>query len=304
MLYFFTLVVDGLLSGAVYGLIALALVVVFKATKAINLALGEWITLGPVLVTLGQRSMSSHFGSSPSSLPLQAGGMLGALVGLGTLASAFNRAVLARLIGRPVAAVLLATLGLGAVIRGLSDLLKLGGTRGMSLPLPHGVIEVLGVPVPAGKLAAAGLAMVGMSLVGLIYQRSRIGLALRAVADDERAAMAVGIDVLSAVGLAWRMTAALSVFSGLLWVFLTGGGFGLTLLGLKILPVVVIGGLDSLAGALIGAMAVGLLESLAAGYLDPTLGTGFSGVVASIALIAVLTIRPYGLFGTRRPERV
>src|SRR5207342_2873618 len=129
------------------------------------------------------------------------------------------------------------------------------------------------------------------------FLRSRTGLALRAIADDQQAAMAVGIDIRRHFSITWALVGAIAVLAGTLWTSASGGGLGLVLVGLKVFPIVIIGGLDSIPGTLIGAVIVGVLESLAAGYLDPLLGGGFSNIAAYLVLIAMLFARPYGLFG-------
>jgi branched-chain amino acid transport system permease protein len=129
-------------------------------------------------------------------------------------------------------------------------------------------------------------------------------VALRAVADDRHAAMASGIDVHRYVALAWAMAGVICVMAGALWTSVTGGGFGMVLVGLKVFPIVMIGGLDSIAGTIVGAVLVGVLESLAAGYLDPLLGAGFGSIASWLMLIGMLFVRPYGLFGQPQVERV
>jgi branched-chain amino acid transport system permease protein len=136
------------------------------------------------------------------------------------------------------------------------------------------------------------------------FQRSRTGVALRAIADDAQAAMAMGIDIHRYSAITWALMGVLSVLAGTLWTFVSGGGFGVVLVGLKVFPIVIIGGLDSIPGTIVGAIVVGVLESLAAGYLDPLLGGGFSNVASYLVLIAMLFARPYGLLGRADVARV
>jgi branched-chain amino acid transport system permease protein len=143
-----------------------------------------------------------------------------------------------------------------------------------------------------------------MVMVSWGLQHSRIGVALRAMADDQQAAMLVGIDLNRYVALTWALMGLLCVVAGTLWTFMAGGGVGVVLVGLKVLPIVIIGGLDSLPGTLLGALFVGILESLAAGYLDPLVGGGFSTIAAYLVALVVLWMRPYGLLGTPDIARV
>jgi branched-chain amino acid transport system permease protein len=136
------------------------------------------------------------------------------------------------------------------------------------------------------------------------FRFTRTGLALRAIADDRQVAMAMGIDVHRHVALVWAILGALSVVTGALWSLTVGGGFGVVIVGLKVFPILIIGGLDSLPGVMVGAVLVAVLESLAAGYLDPLVGAGFSSIASYVVLVAVLFARPYGLFGQPLVDRV
>jgi branched-chain amino acid transport system permease protein len=291
VLFFVSLLVDGLLAGAIYTLIALAFVVVYKTSRMLNFALGEWAMLGARLVATGLHAAGL--------------GLAGAVgfAGGGTVAAAlaFNRVVLRRLVGRPLISVIMVTLGLGMVIRGATPLVLAGIPGTIALPIPADPISLYGVPVFPGKLAAAAIALLCAAAVGGFFRWSRTGLALRAIADDQRTAAAVGIDVPRHFAIAWALMAAIT---GTLWTFVAGSGLGVVLIGLKVFPIVVVGGLDSIAGTVVAALAIGMLESLAAGYLDPLLGGGFSGVASYVVLIAMLFARPYGLFGRPDVERI
>lgn len=294
MLFLGSVVVDGALAGIVYALIALAFVVVYKASRVINFALGEWVMLGSRLVATGVYSLGL-------GLPPALGAACAAMA---ALAVAWNRLVLRRLVGQPLIVFIMVTLGLGALMRGSAGLALRGIPGGARLPFSDEPIEWLGVAVPAERLAAGALAAVAIVAVTLFFDRSRTGLALRALADDQQAAMAVGIDIDRHFSITWVLVGVLSVLAGTLWVAVAGSGFGVVLLGLKVFPIVIIGGLDSIPGTIVGAILVGVLEGLAAGYLDPLLGGGFGPIAAYLALVAMLFVRPYGLFGRPAIERV
>ena len=294
MLFLVSLLVDGALTGAIYALIALAFVVVYKASRVINFALGEWVMLGSLLTAAGA-----------ATLGLSLGGALGfAGLGMVGLALVFSRVVLRRLVGRPLISLIMVTLGLGALMRGSAALLMHPVPGAVALPIPINFIWLLGVPVATDRLVAAAIAALVVGLIGWFYQHSRTGLALRAVADDPQAAMTMGIDVDRHIGIVWAMAGVISVVGGVLWTFVAGSGFGVALVGLKIFPIVIIGGLDSIPGCIVGAMIIGMLESLAAGYLDPILGGGFGTVACYLLLLAMLFARPEGLFGSKRIARV
>jgi branched-chain amino acid transport system permease protein len=158
--------------------------------------------------------------------------------------------------------------------------------------------------VPPEKLLAAAIALAAIVGVSAFFRLSRTGLALRAIADDQQVAQAMGIDVQAHVALTWALVAVISVFAGTLWVLVAGGGLGVVIIGLKVFPILVIGGLDSAPGVLVGAVLMGVLESLSAGYLDPWLGAGFSSVAPYLLLFAVLFVRPHGILGRPKIERL
>jgi branched-chain amino acid transport system permease protein len=217
--------------------------------------------------------------------------------------AAFNEVVLRRLAGRPVIALVMITIGLGTLIRGAAALL-LGGLPTAIVPATASPLALGPLTVAGEKVAAAAIGVAGIALVSWALDHSRTGIALRAIADDQQSAMAVGIDLQRYVGLAWALVGVISVVAGTLWTVVAGGGFGMALVGLKIFPIVIIGGLDSIVGAIVGAVLIGVLESLAAGYVDPWLGGGFGTVASYLVLLGMLLVRPYGLFGRGAVRRV
>jgi branched-chain amino acid transport system permease protein len=294
VLFFAALLVDGLLASAIYALVALAFVVVYKASGAINFALGELAMLGSRLVATGIHAMELGL----------AGAIGSASAGMVVVALAFNRLVLRHMVGRPLISLIMVTLGLGALIRGAAPLV-FGAVPGtIPLPIPSDPLDVYGVLVPAGRLVAATIAITCITAVSAFFRFSRTGLALRAISDDQQVAMAMGIDVHGHVALTWAMVGVISVFTGALWTFTSGGGLGVVIIGLKVFPILVVGGLDSVPGIMVGAVLIGVLESLTAGYLDPLLGAGFSSIAPYLLLLAVLFVRPYGMFGRPKIERV
>jgi len=294
VLFFAALLVDGLLASAIYALVALAFVVVYKASGAINFALGELAMLGSRLVATGIHAMELGLASAVGF----------ASAGMVAVALAFNRLVLRHMVGRPLIALIMVTLGLGALIRGAAPLVFGAVPGAIALPIPSEPLDVYGVLVPAGRLVAATVAITCITAVSAFFRFSRTGLALRAISDDQQVAMAMGIDIHGHVALTWAMVGVISVFAGALWTFTSGGGLGVVIIGLKVFPILVVGGLDSVPGIMVGAVLIGVLESLSAGYLDPLLGAGFSSIAPYLLLLAVLFMRPHGMFGRARIERV
>jgi branched-chain amino acid transport system permease protein len=293
MWFFSELLIHGMLSGSVYALISLAFVVVYKASRMINFALGEFMMLASKLVATGLNA----FGL----------GLIGSLgfgcVGMVAFAFGFNCLILRRLIGQPLISLIMVTIGLGIFLQASAVFVFSGVPESIRLPIEEEPIRVMGVLISPGELVTAVVAIVTIATVSWFFQHSRTGVALRAIADDQQAAMLVGIDLNRHFTITWAIAGIICVIAGTLWTFVSGGGFSLVLVGLKVFPIVIIGGLDSIPGAIIGAMVVGLLESFAAGYIDPLI-TGFSRVAAYLVLLMILFIRPYGLFGQPEIERV
>lgn len=294
MQFFLALLIQGALSGAVYALIAQAFVVVYKASRLANFSLGEWVTLGAALVGVGVTALGLGFG----------GALLLAVGAVFCLASTFNRVALRRLAGRPLIAGIMLTLGLGAVMRGGMAIGLRDVPHAVPALLPSGFWMLGGVAVPLDRLVAAAVALLAVAAAGFFYRLSRSGLALRALADDPAAAMVSGIAADRYTTLAWTLAGLYALIAGLLWAMLTGGGFGLALVGLKVFPVVVIGGLDSFEGVVLAALLVGLVESLASGYGDPVFGGGFGALASLMVLFVALYLRPHGLLGTAPVERI
>ena len=293
MTFLAALLVDGALAGAVYALIALSFVVVYRASRMINFAVGECVMVGSRLVAFGVHGLGVGLGGG---LAVGCAGMVALMVG-------FNHAVLRRLAGRPVIALIMITIGLATLLRGASALLLRDIPAALVASVPEPLV-LAGVSVAVEKIAAAVVAAACIAIVGLVLYRSRTGIALRAIADDQQGAMAAGIDLQRYFGITWALVGVISVAAGTLWTIVGGGGFGMALVGLKVFPIVIIGSLDSIAGAIVGAILIGVLESLAAGYLDPVVGGGFSTIASYLALLAMLFVRPYGLFGRSDARRV
>jgi branched-chain amino acid transport system permease protein len=293
MPYFLILLIDGALAGAVYALVALAFVLIYKASSMMNFALGEWTMFGAMFAGAGLNLL--HQG------PLIALGI--ASVAMIALAAGFYRLVVRHLVARPALSAIMATLGLGMLMRGSGALLS--GTPGLALrPIAVDPLDIDGLVIATDRLTAAGVAGLCVAFVAAFYRFSRTGVALRAIADDQQVAASVGIDVDRHLLIVWGLAGMISVVAGISWALVIGGGFGLALIGLKIIPIVILGGLDSIPGTIIAALAIGVVEALASGYLDQALGSGFGGIAPYLLLFAMLSLRPYGLFGQPRVERV
>jgi branched-chain amino acid transport system permease protein len=290
----FVLLINGVLIGLMYSLIALGFVLIYKATDAINFAQGEFVMFAGFIAAAA---------GDLAGLPFWAAALL-AIIGMVALGFGLERVVLRPLIGRPIISVIMATIGLAAVLRGSAVLAFGAGTRAINMPIGDSPIVLGPVYLPPVQLVGAGVSLVFLAGFSWFFLKSRIGVAMRAVADNQQVAMAMGINVQRYFGLAWAMAGVVSALGGIVWGAMLGVDNQLALVGLKVFPVVILGGLDSILGAVVGGLVIGITENMAAGYLDPYVGGGTKDFVPYVLMIVVLMIRPEGMFGRRRIERV
>jgi branched-chain amino acid transport system permease protein len=292
--FFFSLIVNGISIGMLYALIALGFVLVYKATEALNFAQGEFVMLsGYIAAAL----------LTAKGMPV-IGAIIGTIAIMVGFSFALERVVLRPLLGRPIVAVIMATIGLAAILRGLPPLTFGAETR--AVPLPIGDDPLVIGPATVPPIQAIGFVVTLIFLGGFtwFFRKSRTGVALRAVAENQQVAAAMGINVERYFALAWAMAGIASAVSGIVWGNMLGVDVQLALVGLKVFPVVILGGLDSIAGAVVGGLIVGVVESLTSGYIDPYVGGGTKDFAPYLLMIVALMFRPYGLFGKRKIERV
>jgi branched-chain amino acid transport system permease protein len=292
--FFLLLVSNGVLVGLMYALIALGFVLVYKATDAINFAQGEFVMIAALVVAgaLGA-------GGMPLWLAISLG--LASMIAFGF---ALERVVLRRLIGRPVVAVVMATIGLASILRGIGPATLGAGTKTLPLPIREAPFILGPLFIPPIQLLGAAVSLTFLSGFSWFFLKSRKGIAMRAVADNQQVAMAMGINVQRYFGLAWAMTGMVSALGGIIWGNLLGVDVNLSLVGFKVFPVVILGGLDSIPGAIIGGLIVGIVENISAGYIDPYVGGGTKDFIPYVLMIIALMVRPYGIFGKSIIERV
>ena len=292
--FFVTLLVRGVVLGCLYALIALGFVLVYKATGVLNFAVGEMAMFGGYL--------AAAF-AGPYGLPL------GLAIGLALLCMilfgvVLEQGVLRPMIGRPVIGMIMATLGLGIFLRGISPIIWGVGTKNLDLKLPDSPVFLGNVSIPPVDLVGVALTLALLVACAYFFQRTRYGIAMRAVSDDQQAAMAMGIKVSAIFAVAWALAGVAAIGGGLIWGNKIGVNQDLASLGLQTFPVVILGGLDSIPGTIIGGLVVGICANLAGGYLDPYVGGGLEYVAAYVLMMIVLLVRPYGLFGREIIEKV
>jgi len=292
--FFLLLISNGVLVGLMYSLIALGFVLVYKATDAINFAQGEFVMIAGFVAA----SALVVWGA-----PLWIAVIL-ALGGLIAFGFVLERVMLRKLIGRPVIAVVMATIGLASILRGAGPFGIFSGTKPLPLPIREEPFILGPLFLPPIQLLGAGVSLAFLAGFGWFFLKSRKGIAMRAVADNQQVAMAMGIDVERYFGVAWAMTGVVSALGGILWGNLVGVDVNLALVGFKVFPVVILGGLDSIPGAIIGGLIVGIVENVASGYIDPYVGGGTKDFAPYVLMIMALMVRPYGIFGKKIIERI
>src|SRR5215813_5533418 len=276
----FALLVSGLAIGLMYSLIALGFVLIYKATDAINFAQGEFVMLAGFMATT---ALAAHVGIW--------GAIAAAILGMIVLSFVLERTVLRPLLGRPVVAVIMATIGLAAILRGLPPITIGAQTKALPLPTGDEPITLWSAVIPPVQVVGVVVSIGFLAVFTWFFLKSRMGIAMR-------------INVERYFAIAWAMAGVVSALGGVIWGSMLGVDTQLSLIGLKVFPVVILGGLDSIVGAVVGGLIVGVVESIAAGYLDPYVGGGTKDFAPYVLMILTLMFKPYGLFGTHRIERV
>ena len=292
-LFVIEVLVGGLLSGVMYSLVAIGFVLIYKTSGVLNFAQGSMVLFAALtFVSLLERGV-------PFALALLI--TFAVMVALGFT---IERTVLRPLVNRSPMTLFMATLGLSYIIEGAAQLIWGTQVHGLDLGIDDTPFEVGGILISSFDLVAAGIAAAMVAGLSAFFHRTRIGLAFRAVADDQFAALAVGLRLPWIWGTVWAAAGFVALVAGLLWGARLGVQFSLSLIVLKALPVLVLGGFDSILGAIVGGLIIGASEKLAEVYLGPFVGGGIEGWFAYALALVVLLVRPSGLFGQKLVERV
>jgi branched-chain amino acid transport system permease protein len=295
MEFFVQLVLNGLVIGSIYALVGMGFVIIYKSSSILNFAQGEFLMLGAYVCLAIFAETHVPFAVA-FLLTLAFSALLGVLM---------ERLLLRPMIGEPVISVIMLTLGLASVLRAIVQAIWGTDTRPYPDLFPTAPVQIGPLPVSQGYLYSVGTVAVLLVLFSLFFKYTRAGIAMRATAFSQQVALSMGISVKRMFALAWSIAAVVSAVGGVLLGGVRGGVDGaFAFFGLKVIPVVILGGLDSVAGAIVGGFVMGILENLSGGYLDPLFGGGVKEVAPFIALVAILTFRPYGLFGKVKIERV
>ncbi|WP_299980394.1 branched-chain amino acid ABC transporter permease [Desulfobacula sp.] len=297
MSYFFQIVVSGIVVGSIYALAALGLVLVYKSSRVANFAHGQIIAAGAFI---------TYYLSVSLGVPIFFS-FLASMIITFFLAMSVERIFLRKLIGEPIISVIMVTIGLGSILDGLIYLTPFG-SENFSFPafLPQEPLSLGGVSISWTQLVGVIVTFILIGGLSWFFKKSTIGISMRAVSDDQFASMSVGISVPKVFGLAWALAGLSAAAAGCIIGNITGLNFDtLHAFGIIVFPVIILGGLDSILGAVVAGIIIGLIQQFSSGYLDGNFGLkGTGDVMPYIILVVVLFFKPHGLFGIHEIERV
>ena len=296
--FFFEVLIGGLLSGVMYALVAIGFVLIYKASGVFNFAQGAMVFFA-ALTCVG---IMDKFGLSLwLAIPLT---MLTMIV----LGMAIERVVLRPLVNQPEITLFMATIGLTFFIEGLAQLMWGSQVHKLDLPIEDVPMQFLmdhfDINISQFDMVAAGVCAVLVICLALLFSKTKVGRALRAVADDHQAALAMGIPLQRIWAVVWGVAGLVALVAGLLWGARNGVQFALTFVALKALPVLILGGFTSVPGAIVGGLIIGASEKLAEVYIGPMVGGGIEGWFPYVLALLFLLVRPEGLFGEKIIRRI
>ncbi len=293
MEFFIEVLMGGLLAGVMYSMVAIGFVLIYKASGIFNFAQGSMVLFAALtFVSLVERGF--HFAAA----------LAATLAAMLLLAVSIERLALRHLVNRPPITLFMATLGLSFVIEGLAQILWGAQVHELDLGITDEPLEFAGILLSRFDIFAAATAAALVLVLSVLFNRTAIGLALRAVADDALASLAVGIDLRRVWAIVWAVAGFVGLVAGLLWGARVGVQFSLSLIVLKALPVLIIGGFSSIGGAIVGGLLVGASEKLAEVYVGPIVGGGIENWFPYALALVFLSFRPHGLFGEHTVQRV
>jgi len=285
--------INGALVGLMYALVALGIVLVFKASSVANLAQGALVMVGAYLTWAAMA-----LGGAPVWAAIPIG-----VIAMFFLGRGIERVALRRMIGQPVIMVIMLTLGLEIMLRGLAPAIFDPVKKRLDIGIDTAPIIIGPVFIDRAYLITGAVSL-GLVALAALFFGTRQGIMLRAVSDDQTASWSVGIPVERAIGISWGLAGVAAAAAGILWGSIQGVDWTLSLLLIKALAVAILGGLDSILGVVVAGLVLGVLENVAPVYLERIGIAGTRDVVASLVILATVIVRPYGLFGREDIERV
>jgi branched-chain amino acid transport system permease protein len=286
------LVISGIAQGCIYGLIALGFVLIYKATETVSFAQGELMMLG----AFGGLAAMTFFGF-PYWLSV-----LSTLAGMALFGVLLERLVIRPILGQPAFSVVMLTIGIGYMMRGLITMIPTIGTETHTLPVPYKdqVWNTAGLVLNVEQMMVIAVTAVLCVLLYLLFRYSKLGIAMQAASQNQLAAYYMGIPVKQLNGVAWGLASAVAAVAGLLLAPITFVHANMGFIGLKAMPAAVVGGFGSLPGAIVGGLTIGIVESLSGFYLPD----GFKDTAAYVVVLVMLVVKPNGLFGEKLRKKV
>jgi branched-chain amino acid transport system permease protein len=289
---FFQLLISGVAQGCIYGLIALGFVLIYKATETVSFAQGELMMLGAFACLVAMTMFGLPYWVS----------ILGAVVVMALLGMLIELAVIRPILGQPAFSIVMLTIGIGYVARGLITMIPNIGTDTLALPVPYKdeLWKVAGLVLNVEHMVVIGATGVLCVLLFALFRYSKLGIAMQAASQNQLAAYYMGIPVKRLNGIAWGLAAAVACIAGMLLAPITFVHANMGFIGLKAFPAAVVGGFGSLPGAIVGGLVIGLVESFSGFYLPD----GFKDTAAYIVVLIMLMVKPNGLCGEQRRKKV
>ncbi|MBE0557603.1 MAG: branched-chain amino acid ABC transporter permease [Proteobacteria bacterium] len=286
--------ISGIVVGSIYALIALGFVLIYKSTAVINFAQGELLMFGAYLCLTLVVALKIPFWLA----------FFATLIAAALLGFVLERLFLRPMIGEPAISIIMLTIGLASFLKGILHVIWGSETRVYSSIFPTEPLKFGTIVISQVYLYSVFFAVLCLVLFNFYFRFSRSGIAMRAVANDQQAAQSMGISIKKIFAIAWAIAAVVASVGGILIGNINGVNASLSSFGLKVFPAVILGGLDSIPGGILGGFIIGLLEALSGIYLDPIFEGGSKEVMPFVVLVVVLMIKPYGLFGTEEIEKI
>ncbi len=292
MAYFFELLINGALTGLMYSLVALGIVLIYKSSGVPNLAQGAMVMIAGYIVWMAASLGAPMFLAIP----------LGILIMFG-FGMAAEKLLLRRMVGQPIIMIVMLTLGLEIFLRGIGPGLLGASPKQLDIGISFAPLIIGDIFINRTYLAGGIVALL-LILASALFFRTRTGTKLRAVSDDHVSSWSVGISVEKAIGISWGLAGLSAIAAGVVWGSVQGVDWTISQLLFPAIAVVILGGLDSVAGVLVGGLLVGILGAVIPGYIDEIVGGGTRNVVTSVIILFTILFRPYGIFGREDIERV
>ena len=289
---FLQLVISGVAQGCIYGLIALGFVLIYKATETVSFAQGDLMMLGAFLGLVSMTMLGFPFWIA----------VIASIAAMGLFGLAVERLVIRPILGQPQFTIVMLTIGIGYILRGLVTMVPAIGTETHTLPVPYKdvVAKLGGLVVSVEQLVVIGSTAALCALLYAVFRYTTVGIAMQASSQNQLAAYYMGIPVRRLNGLVWALASAVAAIAGLLLAPITFVHVNMGFIGLKAFPAAVVGGFGSLPGAIVGGLIIGVVESLAGFYLP----TGFKDIAPYIVVLLMLWFKPNGLFGEKLRKKV